>query len=196
VRRVYFGFHYDNDVSRAMVVRKSEMTKNDVYGFIDAAAIEEFKKGDEAIKRWIGNQLINTSVTAILTGTYTYQRRWVRYEILKSIIKGNGLLNVEIHNIEDMQSQKPSQRGDNPFNYYYFKKQNGKVYIWESTELTSIKWPSQPTFEFNLSEFKYNTSQDKGYFSEFVKTQNYMNDDGYNNLPAWIENAAKQAGRD
>ncbi|MBN3116023.1 TIR domain-containing protein [Pectobacterium brasiliense] len=35
----------------------------------------------------------------------------------------------------------------------------------------------------------------KTYFSEMYETYDWVNDDGYKNLAAWIENAAKAAGR-
>ena len=89
---------------RANVVRNSRVTKPDreAAGFIDAAEFEKLKKqGDLAVKRWINSQLKGTSVTAVLIGYETYSKRWVRYEIVKSFDKGNGLLGIYIHKIGD-----------------------------------------------------------------------------------------------
>lgn len=83
-------------------------------GFIDAAEWEEVKQeGDDAIKSWIDEQLNNTSVTTVLIGEETYNRKWVHYEIEESVKKGNGLLGIYIHQIEN-KNGKQSQRGKNP----------------------------------------------------------------------------------
>ena len=57
-RRVFFSFKYKQDVSRAMVVRKSWITQErEAAGFIDAADFEKLKRqGDTAIKNWIDKQ--------------------------------------------------------------------------------------------------------------------------------------------
>jgi hypothetical protein len=53
-RKVFFSFKYE-DVTRAMVVRQSAVTKGkEATGFIDKADFEKIKKqGDQAIKNWI-----------------------------------------------------------------------------------------------------------------------------------------------
>jgi len=51
-----------------------------------------------------------------LIGAETYTRRWVRYEIIKSFDKGNGLLGIYIHKIKD-QYGKTDSKGKNPFEY-------------------------------------------------------------------------------
>jgi hypothetical protein len=51
-RRVFFSFHYENDVFRTNIVRQSWRMKPDreSAGFLDAAAWEEVKrKGDAAL---------------------------------------------------------------------------------------------------------------------------------------------------
>ena len=55
------------------------------------------RRGDESLKALIREGMKNTSVTCVLAGTYAYSRRWVRYEVARSVIKGNGLLSVKIH---------------------------------------------------------------------------------------------------
>ncbi|MBW2063206.1 MAG: TIR domain-containing protein [Deltaproteobacteria bacterium] len=105
-RRVYFSFKYKQDVSRAMVVRNSWVTQGkEVAGFIDAADFEELKKkGDDAIRNWINAQLEGTSVTVVLVGEKTCSSRWVKYEITKSIERGNGLLGIDINKIGGTRS--------------------------------------------------------------------------------------------
>jgi hypothetical protein len=191
-RKIYFSFHYDNDLFRANVVRNKDMTsRDDIYGYFDSVPIEKVKKDDKEIKMWIQDQLKNTSVTAVLKGRFTYQRPYVQYEIIQSIIKGNGLLNVEIHNIKDMQKSTIDIIGFNPFDYFFYRIKNEDVNIWVR-RYNEINWPSSPTFTLKKYDFKYKVSKTEGKFSEFITTHNYMNDDGYNNLEKWFEFAYLQ----
>lgn len=105
VRRVYFSFHYENDVWRANQVRNSWVTKDrEAAGFQDVAEFEEVKKqGPAAIERWIDRNLEGTSVSAFLIGEGTCNRPWVRYELRRSIEKGNGIIFVKIHKLGDQQ---------------------------------------------------------------------------------------------
>jgi hypothetical protein len=54
-----------------------------------------------AIKNWIADQLKGTSVTVVLIGPETDSRKWVVYELQESYKKGNALLGVTLHNIND-----------------------------------------------------------------------------------------------
>ncbi len=114
-RRTFFSFHYERDVSRASVVRKSSMTKPNIDPeWIEAGIWEEAKtKGDAAIRKLITDALKNTSVTAVLIGAKTSERKWVKEEISQSEQRGNGLFGIYIHNIKDF-SGKTDTRGINP----------------------------------------------------------------------------------
>ncbi len=101
-RRVYFAFHYQDVIDfRANVVRKAGVVADDDT-FFDASLWEESKKkGAIALKRLINSGLDYTSTTAVLIGSETYARPWVRYEIFKSFERGNALLGVHINSIPD-----------------------------------------------------------------------------------------------
>lgn len=88
-RRVFFSFHYKNDIDRSMIVRNSWVTQGkEAAGFIDKAEFEQIKrKGDDAVYRWIDKQLEGTSVTVVLIGSDTLNRKFVQYEICKSLEK-------------------------------------------------------------------------------------------------------------
>lgn len=116
-RRVFFSFHYERDVWRASQVRNSWVTKPDreAAGFWDAAAWEEVKKkGEEAIRRWINKQLEGTSVTVVLIGAETSERKYVQYEINQNWDRGNGLIGIYIHNLKD-RNGKTDIKGTDPF---------------------------------------------------------------------------------
>ena len=129
MRRVFFGFKYKDDVSRAMVVRKSWVAQGrEAAGFIDAADFEKVKLGgNPAIQAWIDRQLSNTSVTVILVGQRTCTSRWVKYEIDKSKADGKGLLGIDVSKIEDLQSNTSDRCGQIPkgYKFYLWKKEDG-----------------------------------------------------------------------
>ncbi len=130
-RRVFFSFHYERDIWRANVVRNSWVTQEDreAAEFWDASLWEDAKKkGDDAIIRMIDGGLENTSVTVVLIGAEAAD--WVGYQIEESLKRGNGLLGIYIHNIED-QSGGTDGEGDNPFDRFYFEKEGRRIFLSE-----------------------------------------------------------------
>src|SRR3974377_2362382 len=128
-RRTFFSFHYERDVWRAGQVRNSWLTKDDreAAGFWDSAKWEEVKKkGEDAIHKWIDEQLKGTSVTVVLIGAETSTRKYVGYEIAESHKKGNGMLGIYIHNMKESKGEADT-KGANPFDKWEFKNAEGKV---------------------------------------------------------------------
>lgn len=151
-RHVFFSFHYDRDILRVGQIRNSGIVlpQGDTYvGFIDKASWESVKRqGDDAIKRWIDNQLHNTSVTVVLIGAETAKRRWIDYEIIESINRGNGLLGVYIHNVKDLNGCTDS-KGANPFDYIRWDGGRGAPisetyptydWVWDSGRQNLSSW--------------------------------------------------------
>ncbi|MFA5127244.1 MAG: TIR domain-containing protein [Patescibacteria group bacterium] len=124
-RKVFYSFHYERDAWRAGQVRNFNLLADeDEYGIIDSVEWEKIKKkGDEAVKSWIKDQLKNTSVTVVLIGAETSERPWVKYEIEQSIEKGNALLGVRIHSVKTQKKETDSP-GKNPLDLISLK--NGK----------------------------------------------------------------------
>lgn len=114
-RRVFFSFHFEDDIVRANQVRNSNVVAGaDVAGFFDHSEYNEAKsKGEESIKRLIREKLQNTTVTVVLIGAQTASRPFVQYEIEQSIARKNGLLGIHIHNLQDFDKQT-SPRGRVP----------------------------------------------------------------------------------
>jgi hypothetical protein len=123
--RTFFSFHYERDVQRAAVVRNSSKLKPSITPeWIEASIWESAKTtGDTALRRLIDNAIVGTTVTAVLIGAQTSSRRWVKYEINKSIERGNGLIGIYIHNIKQWAGNTDS-KGINPLPAGY------KTYDW------------------------------------------------------------------
>lgn len=107
-RSVFYSFHYQNDISRVMVVRNRWVTQGGqiISGIIDHADFEQVKRqGDAAIRRWIDKQLTGTSATVVLIGADTLNRPYVQYEICESLKRGNLVIGVDIHRIKDFNGR-------------------------------------------------------------------------------------------
>ena len=128
-RRVFFAFHYERDIWRASQVRNSWVTKDrEAAGFWDAASWEDVKRsGEDAVKRWIDKQLEGTSVTVVLIGTETSERKYIKYEINKRWEKRTGLIGVYVHNLLD-QNRRTDIKGVDPFIALGYK--SIKTYDW------------------------------------------------------------------
>lgn len=151
VRRVFFSFHYGRDVWRVNQIRNSWVAREDreAAGFIDAAEWEEVKQdGEEAIKEWIGDQMHGTSVTAVLIGNETADRDWVRYEIKKSIERGNGIVGIKVHSLKDKEGSTDFG-GSNPLKKFVVE-QDGDV-----KTLSSIF----PTYHWNRDNGRENIGE-------------------------------------
>ena len=129
-RKVFYSFHFKRDAWRAAQVRNSNaIAREDEFGVIDSVEWQEIERqGDEAIKRWINDQLMNTSVTVVLIGAETAERDWVDYEIRQSWKRGNALLGVRIHGVKnhDTETDVP---GASPF---------AKIRLGNGTPLSAI----------------------------------------------------------
>jgi len=132
-RKVFFSFHYQRDLWRVNVVRNSGVIEGvSAAGFHDESLWEETKKkGDEAVKRLINNGLEGTSVTAVLIGAQTADRKYVSYEIERSIARGNGVLGIRINNIRD-KNGRIDQAGSIPD---ALTKSDAPIYTYEYGKL-------------------------------------------------------------
>jgi hypothetical protein len=129
-RRVFFSFHYQNDIFRVNIVRKSGVVLgNSAAGFQDASLWEKTKKqGTAAVKKLIDRGLEGTTVTCVLIGQKTANRRYVTYEIEQSVKRGNGLLGIHINGIKDIKGDSNFWRGDVPA---ALEKYNAPIYDWD-----------------------------------------------------------------
>lgn len=129
-RRVFFSFHYQQDIFRVNVIRNSGVViGSSAAGFQDGSLWEKAKKrGSSVVKRIIDRGLENTSVTCVLIGRNTANRKYVTYEIEQSVKKGNGLLGIHINNIRDVKEGRDFWQGEVPAALI---KNNAPIYSWD-----------------------------------------------------------------
>lgn len=194
-RRTFFSFHYKPDVSRAQIVRNSWLTKADreSAGYFDSSVFESKQRTcSDALKRFLIDGLSNTSVTCVLIGEETYLRPWVRFEIVRSFYRGNGILAINIASINSFG--RTSIQGDNPLNYLAFCVNDDRVTWKEKYGSTWSTYAEVPSMA--LSDVAYDLGGKKNHpFSTLFPVYDWNRDDGYTNLGTWIEKAAAHAGR-
>lgn len=198
-RRTFFSFHYKPDVWRAMNVRKCwEFLpgEQDADGFFDASVFEASQReSEESLKRFLREGLKNSSVTCVLAGSETSERKWVRYEIAQSVLKGNGLVTVDIHNVENSKGLTTRQGRDplarmglyRAFTGICFAEHNGEKWVrYEDYSLpvaVSTLWFPPPT-DLNVIPL-----------SRYCMRYDFVDDDGRGNIGDWLDEAAQLAGR-
>ena len=199
-RRVFFSFHYQNDIWRVNQVRNSwryqhEATR-EFEGFFDASLWESSqRRNPDSLKELIRTGMENTSVTAVLVGSNTFERRWVRYEIARSIIKGNGLVGVRIHLLRDRQGNTAVQ-GPSPLDYMgLYKASDGRVLL---AELNGQKWVAYADYTQGITlPATWSTPRNNNVvpLSQYVQTYCYVLNSGQSNFSSWVSNAASSVGR-
>lgn len=117
-RKVFYSFHYENDVFRVQQIRNMGLfEENQPATPNDWEKIK--KEGKESIKKWIDENLQGKSCLIVLVGSDTANRKWVQYEIKKAWDEGKGVLGIYIHNLKDPKTGK-SKQGQNPFEQFTF----------------------------------------------------------------------------
>lgn len=188
-KRVFFSFHYQDVIDfRVNVVRHCWITKPDreEAGYFDASLWESSKRrGDDSLKQLINNGLNGTSVTSVLIGSHTYGRRWVRYEIMQSLKKGNKLIGIHINSIPCRNRQIKNQ-GPNPFDYLAIQfSENGE-------SVTPCEWNGNQWVYYTdlprwiLSKPQPQNSGQMKQLSLYSNCYDWKLHDGYNNFSNWI----------
>lgn len=195
-KKVFFSFHYQDVIDfRANVVRNHDTVKGNQAGYFDKSIWEDAKKTSSlALKRLINSSLVGTSVTAVLIGSETYARKWVIYEIFRSIYKGNKIIGIHINRIKGKDGLTKSN-GSNPFDYLgvYFNEDGSSFAFITRPTLKSdwLYWEEIDSCRFFKNQ--YFTSQyastNRGKcisLSAFITTYDWINDNGYENFKNWI----------
>ena len=191
-RQVFFSFDYQDVADfRANVVRKHWVTKLDRQdaGFLDASLWEDAqRRGDLAVKRLINSAINGTSVTCVLIGSQTYERRWVRYEILRSLKKGNSIFAVHINSILGKDSLTKSL-GPNPLSYLGITFSDSGLTA-TVHEIVNDYWQEyreidgRAAWRIAPAAIRF---RGQGFNLEALfPTYDWVADDGYNNFSDWV----------
>jgi hypothetical protein len=188
-KRVYFAFHYQDVIDfRANVVRKHNFTEGvESAGYYDHSIWETAKNTNPlALKRLINSELVGTSVTAVLIGSLTYDRPWVRYEIVHSLARGNALLGVHINSVKG-KDQLTKTSGPNPFDYLGITISDDGTRA-TPTEYRSGKWIIYAEHDgWKLA--RQHTEENRGkhfQLSKWYPTYDWVHNNGFSGFSNWI----------
>ncbi len=138
-----------------------------------------------ALKRLINGELEGTSVTAVLIGSQTWARRWVRYEIMKSIERGNKVMGVHINAIKG-KDQLIKANGPNPFDNLGLEISADGCSA-KPTEWSDGKW----IYYSDLDPFDINQQPQANrgkhlLLSHWLRVYDWVSGEGYKNFSSWI----------
>jgi hypothetical protein len=175
-------------------VTKVTQGEREDAGFFDSSVFEAAERESvDALKRFLREGLKNTTVTCVLVGTETTLRRWVRYEIFRSFIRGNGLLAIRIHTIPGF-NKTTTTAGSDPFAALAFTVDGDQIRFKEY--MTGGWQPARDVGSMLLSDVAYDLGGRTNHtLSCLFPIYEWDTDDGFNNLGEWIDDAATQAGR-
>lgn len=200
-RRVFFSFHYQQDVWRVNQIRNSwryqREAQREAAGFFDGSIWERSQRtSDDSLKTLIREGISNTSVTCVLSGQHTYARRWVRYEIARSIIKGNGLLVVQIHNCRN-QHGYASQPGPNPLDHMgtYLTGDNRILLAERNTQGDWVRYNDYTQAVSLPATWRKPNSNVVVPLSIYANRYCYIANQGAANFASWVRDAAAFAGK-
>lgn len=124
-RKVFYSFHFTPDSWRASQVRNIGIVEGNQP--VSDNDWEDVKKGgNDAIQKWINNQLHERSCTIVLIGKNTAGRKWIKYEIEKSWNDGKGVVGIYVHNLKNANGEQTS-KGNNPFDDFTMKRDGKKL---------------------------------------------------------------------
>lgn len=111
--KAFYSFHFDNDVFRAALVRNMGVVSGDAP--ISDHSWESIKRsGEQAIKKWISDQMRSCKVVIVLVGKETASRPWVNHEICYAWDNYFPIFGIRIHGLNSM-NEPPTTQGANPF---------------------------------------------------------------------------------
>lgn len=163
-RKVFYSFHFTPDSWRASQVRNIGIVEGNQP--VSDNDWEDVKKGgNDAIQKWINNQLHGRSCTIVLIGKNTAGRKWIKYEIEKSWNDGKGVVGIYVHNLKNANGEQTS-KGNNPFDDFTMKR-NGK-------KLSSIVKVYDPPYSDSTDVYDYIKNNLESWVEEAISIrENY-----------------------
>jgi hypothetical protein len=124
-RQCFYSFHYKPDNARASQVRNIGAIEGNKPAS-DNDWEQVTKGGDDAIKKWIADQMKGRTCCIVLVGSETANRKWINHEIVKAWDKGLGVVGIYIHGLKNLAGETSTQ-GYNPFDYISFGSTGKKL---------------------------------------------------------------------
>lgn len=118
-RKVFYSFHFDNDVMRVQQIRNMGQLEGDEP--VSTNTWEEIKRTEQGVKNWINKNIEGKSCLVVLIGSQTAKRPWVKYEIERAWNQGKAVVGIYIHRLNCPRNGY-DKKGANPFDQFTFKR--------------------------------------------------------------------------
>lgn len=110
---MFYSFHYARDNWRVQKIMN--MGKVEGQPLLNSQEWEAVKaKGDDAVRKYIDDNMKYKTAVVVLVGSQTASRRWVHHEIVKAWNEKRPLVGIRIHGLTDSKSNTDTS-GSNPF---------------------------------------------------------------------------------
>lgn len=119
--------------------------------------------------------LTESDLTVVFIGKHTFENPFCLQMIYESFCRGNAFLTVYLDNADDVKKSGQELTGKNPLDLFYFEHKDGRTTLNQG----SVVLPGMLKRRFSSKEIKAKT--------EFIKTYDFINDDGPKNLKTWME---------
>lgn len=171
IRKVFFSFHYNDDVWRTAQIRNIGRIQGQPI-FYDNGWEKIRERSEDTIKNWINKEMDIRSCLVVLIGERTASRKWVKYEIQQAWKKGKGIVGIYIHKLENYNKQQ-ANKGQNPFDLFYVDNKINHI--------------SERNYQIDTNEIKM-SSVCKVFNSSFISSE-YVYKDIANHIDELIEEA-------
>ena len=103
MHRVFFSFDYRRDRHRVdQMHRVPDVISRSAGGFQTSSVwLEARRRGDASIHGLINDALVGTTVTVLCIGFDTVDRKYLGYELERSLEQGNGLVGIKVNHLPD-----------------------------------------------------------------------------------------------
>lgn len=96
---IFISYHYDSDNQIAREI--TEIINTDKINVFSVVREKEKKRDDEIIKNWVDEEIKKTRITILLISEKTFDRKYVSYELSKSLLNGNTVIPILIDSEEN-----------------------------------------------------------------------------------------------
>lgn len=174
-RRVFFSFRFNYDAWRASMVRNmGKVSEESTFSDNDWEEVKE--KNDTAIKNWINNEMKMRSCIIVLVGRYSFNRKWIDYEIEHAWESGKGVVAIRIHKLKD-ESGFQTDPGHDPLSDFvidttmnYICKRS--TLLPDEKKLSSVCKTYDPPCESSTGTYNYIKEHISDWIEEAIEIRN------------------------
>lgn len=171
--------------SKIRTLLSSPVLKNYEFVPISVGKIPPSKRF-HVIKSWIDK----ADIVTIGQGTFAFMQRWARESGIYGFTRNLPMLSIDSGGINDAWSLE-SVAGPSPFVYLKWRRRGKDIDIYNSSYIFDQFWIK--TGSVPLNSVSYRLEGKEGLFEEFAPTFGWVDENGPDNFPYWVDEALRLA---